>query len=567
MEPEKLGEIVSVLREGRWGDYESLVRGLLDGENKDQLWEMIAATHPAELNLINILSNWPQELGRSACNYFLPAIGKLRALELADALRLLEFASHLESSYRLIPAETLRPHIAKRPALGTEIGEHLRAARTSDEASQRIWAGAFATAAPKEAANYAISLLADADPDSQLLALLVLFLPTESPEVRTALVAREKDVADFLYGSASQVGQVAWAALTSVAEVSASAMRYLLAALDAGEQQAAIAMSNTLYRVKSSAVGVTGEPLERIVQRLLAIGLENEQVRAHVDQGIESLLFRDSVRPHAVSCLHDLCTAEGKVTEIFGATFRGLSENSGDFACILTAWLLRSDANFQAIESLLSRCTTQQAPVGLDTSAFVATSTERRVKAARRLLALTHHGPTLCQFIASLAEMTALGPERFDLASQMLNEVFAEYPGATEEFLRAKVKVYPRSDPVAPVYRGVYANVLRWRRVLARLPVLKELRPTDSELHALRTMRRRMNRDILRGATEHSVFANIVTSVHVAQGRRFASHNRFGSPQVVEMRQASHSVELPSSELADPMRGLLQRLSLRRGAR
>jgi hypothetical protein len=562
-----LSDAVSALREGRWDDYEALVRELLDGGNEDQIWEGIAAAHPAELNLIDTISSWPKERARSGCYRLLPAIGKLPAFELVDVLRLLEFSSHLEPSYRHMPAENLRPHIAKRPALGTEIGEHLRTVWTADEASQRVWAGAFTSAAPKEAADYAIELLTGAGSDSQLLALLVLFLPTESPAVQTALTAREKEIADLLYSSAPQLGQMAWAALTCITEVSPSAMGHLLAALDAGEQQAAIAMSNALYRVKTPSVGVTGEPLEWIVQRLLAIGLQNEQVRAHVDQGIESLLFRDSLRPHAVSCLHGLCTAEGKVAELFGKTFGGLSEKSRDFACVLTAWLLRPDASFQAIGSLLSRCTAQKAPVGLDTTAFVAASSERRVKAARRLLALTHHGPTLCQFIAFLAEMTALGPERLELASQMLNEAFAEYPGATEDFLREKTRAFPRSDPVAPVYRDVYANVLRWRRVLARLPALKELRPTDSELHALRSMKRRMNRDILRGAAEQSVFANLFTSVHVAQGRRFASHTRFGPPQIVEMGQASHSIELPSSELADPMRGLLQRLTLLKGAR
>ena len=149
----------------------------------------------------------------------------------------------------------------------------------------------------------------------------------------------------------------------------------------------------------------------------------------------------------------------------------------------------------------------------------------------------------------------------------MLNEAFAEYPGATEAFLQNKTKAIPRSDPVAAVYRGVYANVVRWRRVLNRLPDLKELRPTDTELHTLRTIKRRTNRDIIRGAAERSVFAQIFTSVHIVQGRKFASHTRFAPAQVTEMAETGHWVELPSSERADPLRGQLQRRNLLRGAR
>lgn len=559
-----LSDAVSALREGRWDDYEALVRGLLDEGNDDQVWEKIAAAHPSELNLIDVVLNWPKERMCSGGYRLLSAIGKLSELDLSDALRLLEFSSQLDQSYMHMPAESLSPHIARRPVLGIEIGEQLR---TAGEASQRIWAGAFASAAPKEAADFAIELLADPGSNSQLLALLVPFLPVESPAVQMVLAARGEEMADLLFNSTPQLGQIAWAALICIAEISPGAMVQLLGALDAGEPQAAVAMCNALYRVKSPSIGATAEPLERIVRRLLSIGLQDEQVRSHVDHSIASLLFRDSIRPHVVSCLDDLCTVEDNVAELFSDTFGGLSEKNRDFGCVLTAWLLRPDASFKAISSLLSRCTQQRSPVELNISAFVNASDERRVKAARRILALTHNGPTLCQFIALLAEMTPLGHKRFELASQMLNEVFVEYPRATEEFLREKTRACPRLDPVAPVYRGIYANVLRWRRVLAHLPKLKELRPTDSELHALRTLNQRMNRDILRHAAERSIFAKIFTNVHVAQGHRFATHTKFGPPQVTQMNQASHSVELPSSELADPMRGFLQRMTLLENAR
>jgi hypothetical protein len=63
----------------------------------------------------------------------------------------------------------------------------------------------------------------------------------------------------------------------------------------------------------------------------------------------------------------------------------------------------------------------------------------------------------------------------------------------------------------------------------------------------------------MRGAAERSVFASIFTNVHLAQGRRFATHTAHGAPQIAEMQQASHSIELPSSELADPVGGMLRR--------
>lgn len=567
MEPTRLNDAISALLERRWDDYDEIMRDLLSGESDDQTWEIIAAAHPAKLNLIDALLSWPKERMRSAHYRLLPAIRRLSALDLADALRLLEYSASLEPSYRHIVAQNLGPHIAKRPDLGCEIGEHLRKGTTLDDASQRVWAGAFASFAQKEAADYATELVTGTDTDTRLLAQLISFLPIDSPPVRTALAGQEKEIANLLYLAVPLQGYEAWTALACFAEISSSAMAYLLAALDAHDAQAAMAMSNALYRITSASVGVTHEPLERILHRLVTIGLENEQIRPHIDRGIESLLFHKLLRSQTVSFLLDLGTVDGRIAELFQNTFEALGDRSGDFAFVLTAWLLRPDASFQAIGSLLSLCVAKKALVGLDAAAFVATSTERRVKAARRLLALTHNGPTLCQFIAFLAEMTALGPERLDLAAQMFNEAFAEYPGATEDFLREKSKICSRAATESAVYRGVYANVLRWRRVLARLPDLKELRPTDSDLHTLRTMKRRMNRDIIRGAAERSIFAEIFTSVHVAQGRKFASHTQFAPPQVVEMGEASHMIELPSSEIADPMRGLLHRATLLKDAR
>ena len=562
-----LSDAVSALRESRWADYETIIRELLGGGKEERIGEGMAAAHPAEINLFDRLSVWPNGRGRLGLYHLLSAIGKLPVFDLTDAMCVLESASRLEPSYQHRIAENIRPHIAKRPALGSEVGELLRTVGKADEAICRVWAGAFSLAAPQEAAAYVIRLLTGTSFDSQLLALLAHFLPFESLAHSTELNANEKKIADILLDSVPQQGLLAWTALTCIAEVSSSAMRHLLEALDAEEPQAARAMADALYRVKRTSVGISAEPLDSIVKRLLAIGLQNEQVCGFIDRGIESLLFQDALRPSTVPCLYDLCIAEENVTELFSATFAGLSDKNQDFAYVLTNWLLRPDATFKAIGGLLSRCTMQQAPVGLDAVGFAAASTERRLKAARRLLALTHNGPTLCQFIACIAEMTVLGTERLEIASQMLNEAFAEYPGATEDFLREKTQATSRSDPVAAVYRGVYANVLRWRRVLAKLPVLKELRPTDSELHVLRMMRQRVNRDILRRAAAQSIFADLVTSVHVAQGRRFASHTSFGLADIVEMSQASHSVELPSSEIADPMRGLIQRKTLLRNAR
>ena len=108
-------------------------------------------------------------------------------------------------------------------------------------------------------------------------------------------------------------------------------MDHLLGALDSGNCQAAVATASSFYLLSSSSFGATAEPLQRVVDRLLSIGLVDEQARAQIDGAIASLIFRDVLRPHAVACLLDLCTADADVVEMFGETFAALATSRTTF--------------------------------------------------------------------------------------------------------------------------------------------------------------------------------------------------------------------------------------------
>jgi hypothetical protein len=83
----------------------------------------------------------------------------------------------------------------------------------------------------------------------------------------------------------------------------------------------------------------------------------------------------------------------------------------------------------------------------------------------------------------------------------------------------------------------------------------------------MRAMRSRMNREILRVANERSIFAALSTKMNIAQGRRFVVRTEHGLTSISEMQQASHAIELPSSELADPVGGMLRRARRLGGSR
>jgi hypothetical protein len=556
----------SMLQAGLWTDYLSQVK-MAYGADEDEIWGQLAKQHPETVNVFDALSALFSQDSFAVCRWLLPVVGQLSHLSLSDAKQLLSFADTLNLSYRHMPAEQLMPHISARSELGVELGEYLRAGGAFSDASVFPWAAAFAAGAPKPAAAYLAKLLTGADIDIRLAAVLTTFLPFKNEEVQQVIASLEPALADALVGSVTVLGSVAWTAMCHIAPQSVRATKALQDALQAGIPEATVAIANSLYRIDQDTAGVTGTPLEQLVDSLLQIGLADDSIRTHIDAAVDSLFFRQTLRPVATRSVIRLGAVANDVVAVFPEVFGALANQRHEFGIVLTDWLFSPATSFASLASLLSMCVNSRAPIVLDEAAFAAQSPERRVKAARRLLALIHHGPTLCEFCALIAGMSILGSERFNLSGQMLDNAFIEYPGATEDFLKAKTSNLSPRAPEMQVYQNIYANVLQWRDVLEQLPKRKELRPSDSELQVLRARKRRIDREIMRIAAEQSVFASLATNLHMAQGRKFASHTPFGAPQISHMAEASHFVELPSSELADPMRGQIERRNLLGNAR
>lgn len=551
--------LIAALRASEWEHFAQLAAAFGKAGRDGTLWPALARAHGNEVDIFERLLAWPPQDLLLALRRLLPAVEHLDGVASGDAARLLEFANRVEPSFRHVVAQQLRPHVAASSNLGTELGGALRRGDVTGEMAARVWAEAFWLAAPSHAADFALSLLGGKLHDTALLAALLQFLPRNEASIGSLLGAREAELASALHAAAPALGRNAWDALTSIAHFSALAMDALHTALKASEADAVMAISSWLYQVSSPTVGATAVPLDHLVDDLLRAAVSDNGVRRWVDSGLAALLQRAGLRAVVVPSIQRLGPVDADVAEWFPATFAAVSARPSEFTELLTRWLVGDGVAFAAIRSLLSLCSARSAPVGIDADVLTSAAPPRRVVAARRLLAMTHDGPVLCQFIACLAETPALQPEGLQLAAQMLNEAFVEYPGATREFLKTRIATTRRTDPFAHVYRGVCANVLKWERVLKRLPVRKELRPTEGQLQALRAMRQRMNRDIMREAHKRSILASFATQIHVAQGRRFTSHSDRSDPEVVDMQSTSHVMELPSSELADPVGGMLMR--------
>ncbi|UUZ67845.1 hypothetical protein LP416_25990 [Polaromonas sp. P2-4] len=569
MDAALLREILAALALGHHDEFESGVVDFLKTHPRETLWTEIGAKHGSDFDLFEQLRVWPDDAMQVALRRLVPAVSQVQKLTLEDAVRFLDFAARVPMSYRHSVAKQLRPHIARDTQLGVQLGNEIRRRGNMGEGAMRVWADAFSGGSAKAAAEFAVTLVEDPTGVMAQLAVLLQYLDGREAAVATVLMSHEARLSAALE-RATQVqgeGMDAWMALTAIASFSVSATTVLLAAAAAGTAAAISAIANWLYRNGAPKVGATDAPIEGLAKTLVTHAVQNESLRRQVDSVLASLLQRKSTRSLVFPCFAELGAYDIDPAEAFSESLQAVCDEPDAFTRLLTEWLLAPGVTFTAIRGLLSLCITGQAPVGLNEAMFATAGADRKVVAARRLLALAHNGPVLCQFIAFLAESPDVQPDGLRLAAEMLNEAFVEYPGATEAFLKDRTRPAERTKPFSHVYRGVYANALRWRRVLARLPEASEVQPTESQRRALRAMHARVNRDILRAAKEQSVFAQLATNITVSQGRRFATHTALGPSQVGQMQQTGHSIELPSSELADPVGGMFRRAQMLEASR
>lgn len=565
-EEDKIAHAASALAAGQWENFE---RHLKDAfrEHDEEVWVKLAALHPAAVDLIAALSQISPGNERGASTWLMPAIGKLPSVTPEQVWQVLKFSDRLTADYRLSFASQLAPHMAKNPRLGERLGSMLQRDDGDSESKSVVWSIAFATGAPAEAADYAGTLLHGTTRHPRLVVFLTNALPTRSDSLQRIVIANEAVYVDAIRSCAADLGETAWTAMCQIAPHSCLARNELRELLDSPTAATVVPVARTLSGHTDPTTTVTGTSLNVLVRQLLALGIRDASFRPAIDHAVAGLLYSQTCGPVAVRCIADLRAVDADAVECYGAVFNALAERPTEFASVMSDWLLHPDTHFRTLQTLLSRCASGYGPARLDERAFKLASPERRVKAARRLLALCFSGPALCQFSNVIANMTSLGRERLQLSDQMFHHSFVEFPGATEEFLRSTVAEIGRGSEEAWLYRHAYAKALRWRRVLVKLPPRLELRPTDVQTHALRARDQRLHREIHRTAGAMSAFSESISSVHIAQGRKFASHSKGGLSRITDMTEQHHSIELPSSQRADPMRGLLQRNALLRQAR
>jgi len=553
-------DVFAALQDGQFDTYARGATQLLDGDGRDSFWLELAAMHPQKIDVIDALTKWPQGRAYQLSAVLIPVLGYFSELTQVDYRKLLGvIALRNASAYSLI-VETAK-HLGRDHTLALEFASEMEAGKDFTEEVQIAWAESFATGAPQVAAEYVLGYFEVNRRLPTAVKLLLLGLPESELLEQSKFSELGEAMTDAAISPPAQ-DQYVWLTLVKLALVAPKASDKLMEAVNLGHVDAGRALAGALTRLDSPEWSVRKLPLQNVLESLVANAMSDEGALSYIDHVVAVLIVREHAKSQALAFLERLGVRNEDFTEILPASYQAAFRDEAGFVTLLTKLLLQQGANFKAIKHLIQFYQIESKAVRLDDEVIVAASTERLVKLVRRVLSLTFHGPTLCKYAGEILRISRLGKTGQHLGIQMFQEIYAEYPGAAEVYLLEKVKEVDAHTPAGTIYKDFMEHILEWREFLNKLPELKELRATEQERIALRNLRSRVNRDIQKEAEEQSIFASIDSKSVIVQGNRFAAYVDDRPPMVTQMFESSHSIELPSSELADPLRGIMRRRKL-----
>ncbi len=184
----------------------------------------------------------------------------------------------------------------------------------------------------------------------------------------------------------------------------------------------------------------------------------------------------------------------------------------------------------------------------------------RLAKLVRRILATCVFAPPLCSLVFSMTSLTNAEQRAFSLVGDVFgNYISDEFPNSTREFLQAALRNAAPNTPVQALLRKLIRHIKKRETLYTDLPTLKELTPAQDNLQSYRVAMLKENRKILDGAEKQSIFASLFPKINLKYGRSVVSEVRGKFTGPTHLKAISHSIELPRSELRDPVAGILRR--------
>jgi len=253
----------------------------------------------------------------------------------------------------------------------------------------------------------------------------------------------------------------------------------------------------------------------------------------------------------------------------FDACTQALRSRPPLLARVFTQWMLADDqATANAAAGMVADMRTDGCMAIEFDRVVLDTATETDlVYLVKRMLGFLLEPKQMISLTLSLLDLrNAKGRVLPFLRWILYEEIGYDYPGTTSDALKKRAAQEMDTD-VRELLGSIAAQLEADMSALEALPRLRELKVPMALRRDLAKARAKAMQSSIREAQKQSVFARLVTQVHIKAGETSFQHH--GESWTEPMHFASHSVsfEMPRREVLDPVGNAYRRLQLRTAKR
>lgn len=233
----------------------------------------------------------------------------------------------------------------------------------------------------------------------------------------------------------------------------------------------------------------------------------------------------------------------------------------------VTRLLLAEPPNYPELRDYITKISAKS-DLLLDLNSIESLDATGLAKLTRRILGVCVFGPSLCSLIFSLTRLKDAETRVFSIVGDVFgNYISDEFPNTTREFLQQKMTGSVAGTPMRSLIEDLLRHISEREKLYDELPTLKELRPAHEKLQSYRIAVFKQQREVLEQAEKRSVIASLFSKVNLKYGKSVITRFQGKFTEPTHLKRISHSIELPRSELRDPVAGILRRDSFLKAAK
>lgn len=521
----------------------------------------IASFH-SQLNLFTFLVEVEDQDMRPTVNLVLEATKHIAKCSVTDALNLCRFAQKIDPAF-LFQVEGVLTGIAKdNPGLMPTLLTEMRAAELVGDSSYLVWACSYCNSSPEDAFNFLQMAKGAAELDNFIVAALFINLSSlvrKNSEIATnfseEITARVIELSELRPDS-----WISWRAVCTASEFSEDAAQILQSIPSSQNIAAQMELLMWIANQDKEQLGILQIPASALMLPMISTAISDIRLRQTFDATVARLLYRVNGQAEGVKVINAFSNYSEDVTLHFNLAFHALASRPELFTKVFTQWIMGKGINAGVLRSMIRECVAGQYPCRVDDAVFQTANAQEKKRIAMRLLAWTHNAPCLSKFIENLAESPKKQPDGIGVAFVILRHMVSEYPAFTVDFLDARLSAVEKNSVAHKLYHHYHKIVLGFRNAQKELPPIAELAPTSQQQIAMHQHQVRSQRQMSKAAKAQSVIGQLAHQVTVMQGKRVASVMPDGTINISDMAEFSYTIDLPLSERADPVGGLLNRI-------